>query len=372
MVGPLIYLLACSSSSVDDTGAPPVDTADADADTDTDSDTDADTDTDTLPDEPLELCINEFMPDNEASLRDETAAYPDWIELHNPSDATIDLEGWVLTDARLEPERGVISGLTIDPGGFVLLYADGMPELGAQHLGFSLDVEGGEVALFAPDGRGNVVTYGAMAPDFSIARVPDCCEGDDCLEFDFRGTPGESNVEAVYESITLLPAGSTWLYWDQGVDPGEGWESAGFDDSAWLAGPGPLGYGDTHQLTTVGYGPSDVTKYITTWFRTTFEASTALDTVTLSLLRDDGAIVYLNGVEVVRDNMPDGDVTADTLSVASTGSSDETAYWDFNIDPSALVEGTNTVAVELHQSAADSSDLGFDLSVDGQIEVVPE
>ena len=126
----------------------------------------------------------------------------------------------------------------------------------------------------------------------------------------------------------------------------------------------------SHQVTTVSYGGVDTAKYITTWFRTTFDAPPrALDTLTLSLLRDDGARIYLNGSEIVRDNLPEGDLTDDTLSTASVGGADETAYWSFTLDPTLVETGSNTLAVEIHQSAADSSDLGFDLALEAEIRV---
>ncbi len=364
----LALLLACSERfEPEDTGEgePVVDSA-------TDDTGPVDTDPDTGSDLPLELCINEIMPDNEASAQDETLAYPDWIELHNPGDTTVDLAGWTITDYRLEPEKHTLGDLSIEPGGFLVLWADELPDTGANHLGFKLSGDGGEVAVYAPDGRGSIVTYGPMAADFSIARVPDCCEGEGCLTYDFRGSPGESNVEPVYEDVTLLAAGSTWKYWDQGTNPGAGWQAAGFDDAAWPVGAAPLGYGDTHLVTTVGYGADPNAKYTTTWFRVTFDVpSVELASLTLSLLRDDGAVVYLNGAEVARDNLPEGELTDATLASASVGSADETAFFDFDLAVEALAPGTNTLAVELHQASGTSSDLGFDLALTGQIVVTP-
>ena len=368
----LLFLLSCSEPfSSEDTAAADTSADDTAADTDT-APIDTDRETGDIPDIPLELCINEVMPDNEASAADETGFFPDWIELHNPGAAAIDLEGWKITDYRLEPDRHTLGALTLEPGGFLVLWADELPETGPNHLGFKLGAEGGEVAVFAPDGRGSVLTYGPMAADFSLVRVPDCCEGDACLGYDFRGSPGESNVEPVFDDVPLLPAGSTWKYWDQGVNPGAGWQAAGFDDSLWPTGAGPLGYGDTHLVTTVGYGADAYAKHVTTWFRATFEGPpVALDALTLSVLRDDSAVVYLNGIEVARENLPEGDLTDATLALASIGSADETSYFDVVLDPAWVVEGTNTLAVEVHQSAPDSSDLGFDLAVTGQVEVTP-
>ncbi len=365
----LLLLFACSedfSADTADTVPVPNDTV---VDTDTGIDTDSDTDTGELPDLPLELCINEFMADNEASIQDETLAWPDWIELHNPGEAPVILDGWSLTDDRDEPRKNVLAGgLSIPGGGYRLLWADALPDAGSDHLAFRLGGKGGEVALYAPDGRGSIVTYGQMAADFSLARVPDCCEGEGCLAFDFRGTPGEPNVEPVYESVPLLAAGGTWHYWDTGASPGVGWEQPGFDDTAWPSGAAPLGYGDTHLVTVVNSGVDPSNKPVTTWFRATVNVpGIEFGTLTMGLLRDDGAVVYLNGVEIARDNLPEGDLTDATLATASIGGASETNYWEFDIEPALLTAGPNVLAVALHQSAVSSSDLGFDLTLTGGV-----
>ncbi|MDP2312772.1 MAG: lamin tail domain-containing protein [Pseudomonadota bacterium] len=360
----ILWLLACSERFETDTGdTRPV--ADDSGDTDPG---DTDTGETGVSDLPLELCINEFMVDNESSLQDETLAWPDWIELHNPGNTRVELDGWSLTDTRADPDKHVLTGgLAVAPGGFTVLWADDLPAVGVDHLAFRLGVDGGEVALYAPDGRGSVVTYGELAADFSVARVPDCCEGEGCLAFDFRGTPGVTNVEPVYEDVPLLPTGSTWKYWDAGVNPGAGWEQPGFDDAAWASGAAPLGYGDAHQVTVVSYGADPALKHTTTWFRTSFAApDIELASLAMGVLRDDGAVVYLNGVEIARDNLPEGDLADATFASASTGGTDETVYWEFDLAPGLVEPGTNTLAVALHQSSVDSSDLGFDLTLTGE------
>jgi hypothetical protein len=76
-----------------------------------------------------------------------------------------------------------------------------------------------------------------------------------------------------------------------------------YDDAAWARGVGPLGYGDA-QSTVVSYGADAADKYVTTWFRTSFEAAdvAGISGLTLALNRDDGAVVYVNGIEVARSN----------------------------------------------------------------------
>lgn len=81
--------------------------------------------------------------------------------------------------------------------------------------------------------------------------------------------------------------------------------------------------------------------------------------LTLSILRDDGAIAYLNGVEVFRNNMPAGAVTYVTLAPTAIAGADEYAFIPTNVNLSRLLVGTNILAVEVHQAATNSSDLSF-------------
>ena len=190
----LLLLTSCSAElPVPDSGAP---STPHESGLDSAAPPDSDGDTGPHVDAPLDLCINEFMPTNVSSVQDESLRFPDWIELHNPGPEDIALTGWTLSDFRLEPDKHVfIGGLVVPAGGFRLLWADGRPDTGAAHLSFRLSGDGGEVALFAPDGRGSIVTYDEIFADFSIARVPDCCRREDCFSFDYHGTPGLTNVE---------------------------------------------------------------------------------------------------------------------------------------------------------------------------------
>ena len=96
-----------------------------------------------------------------------------------------------------------------------------------------------------------------------------------------------------------------------------------------------------------------------------FEVSdpSVFQTLRINLRRDDGAIVYLNGVEVFRSNIREGAVDYGTLAITSNTS--ETAFFSKTIEADGLVAGTNVIAVELHQASADSSDLSFALELIG-------
>lgn len=166
----------------------------------------------------------------------------------------------------------------------------------------------------------------------------------------------------------LIAPGSIWRYWDEGTAPAGPWREIGFNDTAWSSGPAQLGYGDGDEATVVGYGRDPGDKYITTYFRRSFTLSdpAGINQVILNLVRDDGAVVYLNGAELFRDNIPAGDVTAETTASAGVGGADESQWFIFNIPPEKLIAGKNILAVELHQNSGTSSDLSFDLSLEAR------
>src|SRR5215218_7714607 len=140
---------------------------------------------------------------------------------------------------------------------------------------------------------------------------------------------------ALAVETTLVPAGATWKYLDNGSNQGTAWSANAFDDAAWAAGPAQLGYGDGDEATVVGFGPDSANKYITTYFRRSFNVNDAgaFAALTLRLLRDDGAVVYLNGAEVWRSNMPAGAVSYTTPASVAIGGADESAFFQTNISP---------------------------------------
>jgi len=166
-------------------------------------------------------------------------------------------------------------------------------------------------------------------------------------------------------TTTLVAKGSVWKYLDNGTDPGSSWKAANYFDGGWAAGPAQLGYGDGDEATVISYGTDSSNRYLTTYFRQKFSVANpaTLGTLTLSLLRDDGAIVYLNGTEVFRSNMPAGPVTASTRSTAAAGGTGETTFFTTTVSPTLLAAGTNVLAVELHQSDPTTTDASFDLSL---------
>lgn len=185
---------------------------------------------------------------------------------------------------------------------------------------------------------------------------------------------GISNVwfiQPTGQAFTLVSSGSVWKYLDTGEDLGTVWREPGFDDSAWPSGPAELGYGDDKdgrpEATVIRYGTNSSNRHITYYFRRTIEVTDTnrVGGLELKLLRDDGGVVYINGREVFRSNLPDGPI--DYRTTASLAADDGRTFFATNVPVSALQNGVNLVAAEIHQESGGSSDVSFDL----QLEALP-
>ena len=166
------------------------------------------------------------------------------------------------------------------------------------------------------------------------------------------------------QATSLVPAGAVWKYLDNGSDQGTTWRGRAFNDGAWAAGPAQLGYGDGDEATVVGFGPDANNKFITTYFRRSFSVANpgAFSALNLQFKRDDGAVVYLNGAEVFRDNLPAGAITHITPALGAVAD-DGTEWLSASVSPSLLTVGANVLAVEIHQAAPTSTDISFDLQL---------
>jgi tartrate-resistant acid phosphatase type 5 len=166
-------------------------------------------------------------------------------------------------------------------------------------------------------------------------------------------------------STPLVRAGSRWLYWDVGIDPGAFWMTPAFEEQGWREGAAPLGYGVGDEATEVHWGPDDDHRHTTTWFRKEFHVDSICTArhLRLRLVRDDGLVVYLNGAEVYRSNMPLGWIDRNTPASWEIQDEGGIVFLDTWLDPWLLEVGKNTLAVEVHQAAPDDPDLRFDLEL---------
>ena len=166
---------------------------------------------------------------------------------------------------------------------------------------------------------------------------------------------------------TLIPGGADWRYSDTGQDLGTNWSAPDYDDSPWNHGPARLGYGDTAVATTVSWGTNAADRYPTTYFRHQFVVPdkaffTNLD---LRLARQDGAVVWLNGQELFRTNMPAGPISYTNLAINRVVVEGAYSYYPASIALSTPLQGTNVLAVEVHHMWAGAQSIGFDLELMG-------
>ncbi|MCP4311999.1 MAG: T9SS type A sorting domain-containing protein [Bacteroidetes bacterium] len=166
----------------------------------------------------------------------------------------------------------------------------------------------------------------------------------------------------------LIARGDQWSYIVSRSAPGPDWTAVDYDDSFWESGMAQLGYGDGDEVTEVGYGGDPDNKFITSWFRKNLiiEDSSLYRRYTLYLLRDDGARVFVNGLEVIRDNMMGGLQDSATVSEIPVDGADETIWHKFHLNPALFNNGKNVIAVEIHQADTTSSDMSFDLELLGR------
>ncbi len=164
--------------------------------------------------------------------------------------------------------------------------------------------------------------------------------------------------------IALIPRFSRWRYRDAGGVPPSDWRDIAFDDSGWSSGFAQLGFGDGGDEVTV---IAD-NQQIVTQFRHCFHVQhpARYTRLLLRLLADDGAVVYLNGRQVARKNLPAGPLTPFTWALSGLGAADENLLTDFAIPPALLFKGRNVIAVAVHQAQSTGNDLSFDLELSAE------
>lgn len=176
----------------------------------------------------------------------------------------------------------------------------------------------------------------------------------------WRATPNSSmdlsltaGSVAPLSATTLVAEKSTWRYRvEEGFTPPTNWNKAGASNTGWGSGVAPLGWGHSSVKTDVDVAEGQ-TRPLAQYYRRTFTVNdyASLRGVRLRTWADDGIVVYLNGVEVGRKNMPNGPVDPNTYAL--TGVSTVNAMADpfvLDLPPSVLNAGGNAIAVEVHSN----------------------
>ena len=293
----------------------------------------------------------------------------EFIELFNGSDHEVDLSGWSIVE-------GVYyqfpQGLRLAPGGYLVVA--GEPEAVKARFGINalgpwagrLSNEGDTVILLDQAKRVvDRVSYKLGFPWPTVGDPPGYSielinpRLDNALGGNWRASMAGAGTAR--QPVQVFDLTNTWRYNQEGVDLGQAWRQVDYDDGSWPSGAGLLCVEDAASVEpkntrlTIGR--------ITYYFRTSFEFTgdpvrTALQ---FSLMVDDGAVLYLNGQEFYRIRMPDGPVSYNTLASASVG--DASLAGPLTVSAPGLVKGRNVLAVEVHQSSANSSDIVFGMTL---------
>ncbi|MGO0577068.1 fibrinogen-like YCDxxxxGGGW domain-containing protein [Ornithinimicrobium panacihumi] len=165
-------------------------------------------------------------------------------------------------------------------------------------------------------------------------------------------------------STTFVAAGSTWSWRFDTTAPAEGWTQLGHDDSGWATGEAVLGYGSSSVSTDISVG-APTRRPLSAQFRHEFTVSDPGEygTVDLTLLGNDGAVVWLNGTEVARVNLPTGPITSTTLATAAPPASAPPVT--ISVPAALLTEGDNVLAAQTHLNYRSTPNVLFDLSLVG-------
>ena len=181
-----------------------------------------------IPSENPDLFINEFMASNDSAIADEYGEYDDWIELYNGDDIPVWLGDKYLSDNLTNTNKWPMPDITLQPGDFILFWADNDPEQGIRHTNFKLNEEGDDIGIFDSEATGfytiDSIVFGTQSPDVSNGRNPD---GGALWKFYPVFTPGYSNTsgaatgENKFENILPAypnPVCSDWVYFAEKMD----------------------------------------------------------------------------------------------------------------------------------------------------------
>ena len=297
-----------------------------------------------------DVMISEVMASNDRSLEDEDGDSPDWIELFNAGDESVDLEGFSLTDDQASPSKWQIpSGVVLEPDAFLVLFASGKDRThadGELHTNFTIDADAPYVGLY--DSNGTALS-----------------------EYDLRDVPQFEDVSYGVEqsgattTTTVLASSRPALMLVPTLDIGLSWVQPEFEDRLWNSVTTGIGYERSSGYESlIGNGGNVEEEMYQTngsvYLRVPFEVSDASRIVqlTLRMKYDDGFAAFLNGVRVADANAPQN-LRWDSTSTGQHDDSAAVVFDDLDITAGArhLVEGENILAIQGLNTNLDSSDL---------------
>ena len=291
--------------------------------------------------------ISEFVASNEASLVDEDGDSPDWVEIYNPAQETVNLDGWYLTDNINNLEKWEFPSVQIAPGGYMVIFASGKDRRSSDshlHTDFVLRADGESVAIVEPDG----VTIAHAYWDYP-RQFMDISYG---LSSD--GVQSQSETILIREDTearALVPTNGSL---------GRDWTELTFEDSGWVTGKIGVGYDYAGLVALDVAAMRNVNQTVYVRIRFEVDDAAAIDKLVLRMKYEDGFVAYLNGFEVARANAPsESELTWNSGATANRTDDDAIHFEDFDVTAHKdfLIKGINVLAVHGLNVTLGSSDL---------------
>ena len=175
-------------------------------------------------------------------------------------------------------------------------------------------------------------------------------------------------VSQTFSQTKIISTGDVWQYYDETEVATDNWEKSDNHTKNWKKGISPLGYGDSAAKTVLKSGNNPKEKDVAKFFKKEFRLDNPYQYLSYSLnvLRDDGAVVYLNGREIMRSNMPVGKITSSTLANSLVVTKEAENYFHKKLLlPDDFKAGINILSVSIHKARRSSIDCIFDLELIG-------
>jgi Lamin Tail Domain/Bacterial TSP3 repeat len=296
-----------------------------------------------------------------------TGDRPFWLEIFNPTDQPLSLDGlavrrvggggneWVPPAGVILPGRGYLAW-DQNTLGWIPKSGDRLLLVNRMEGEYLDGVTMGRAALARRGSDNRWWTPSRLTPG-TVNEFPP--QGEVVINEIQYHVPDLPAQPAEVTERPLLAVDSVWRYDQSGSEPAGDWRQPGFSDSGWRQGAGAF-FAEDADLPAPKSTPLTLGR-ITYYFRTTVvvEEKSAATQLALRLLVDDGAVVSLNGTEILRMNLPEGPLEYTTFAAPSVGNA---VFSDRKVVPSeSLRVGTNVLAVEVHQSSLGSSDVVFGL-----------
>lgn len=293
-----------------------------------------------------QVVISEFLASNTATLVDEDGEFADFIEIYNTGRDPVNLQGWALTDDGTAPKKWTFPARELAPGTFLVVFASGKdrrdPE-GELHTNFQLEKSGEFLGLSNPEGEFSSIyapTFPEQLPDTSYGSVMNL-----------------TTVEAIGAETSLrwfVPA-------DESADGL--WTDPAFDDAAWQTGTNGLGFDVDDPADYAELIRTDVSTAVhginsSVYVRTEFDVPGEGYFPRLLLRYDDGAVIWLNGVEVARENLRGTTVDWDARALRTRREEDAVLFAEIALPAvTTLPQGRNVLAIQLLNSRDSDDDL---------------